>query len=316
MAGFDLSRSAITLLLLIIVLLWSTGAGAGPPPTTKTQKPETEEQEQEAPEEGPAAEAEAAADDEAEATEEAEAADEVEAADDTESPATDSGILDVPDQSMAERVAADDSLMMLDSETGEPTDTPSLVEAARAERERRQTSDRPAIVITNKNLAEYATGDLTTSDTPETVDVEAPAGGTPEATELAEDEAYWRRRAREIRIEWREAVEAIPEAESRVAELRMDFYAEDDGFYRDQEIKPAWDKALRDLDEARLMAVEMEKELGLFLEAGRRAGALPGWLREGIELEPVLEEKTPGFQTFEPVEPVVIDGVEGGGAHR
>jgi sporulation-control protein spo0M len=95
----------------------------------------------------------------------------------------------------------------------------------------------------------------------------------------------------------------------------MAFYREDDGFYRDQEIKPAWDKSLRDLDEARLMAVEMEKELELFLEAGRRAGALPGWLREGIELEPQLdEEQQPGFQTFEPVEPVVIDG--DGGTHR
>jgi len=303
MAGFDMSRSAITLLLLTIVLCWSAGAGAGPPITTKTQKPETEEQQQEAPDEDAEAEPEVAADDEAEA------------ADETDSPATDPYTLEVPEQSMAERVAADDSLMMLDTELGEPTETPTLVEAARAERERRQIADQPAIIITNKNLAEYATGELTISDTPETVDVEAPVGRSPEEIELAEDEAYWRRRAREIRIEWRQAVESIPEAESRVAELRMAFYQEDDGFYRDQEIKPAWDRALRDLDEARVMAVEMEKELELFLEAGRRAGALPGWLREGIELEPQLdEEHPPGIQTFEPVEPVVIDGVGDGGA--
>ncbi|MGB6335396.1 MAG: hypothetical protein WBG96_07265 [Thermoanaerobaculia bacterium] len=295
MAGFDLSRSAITLLLLTIVLLWSAGAGAGPPTTTKTQRPETEEQEQQAPEEEPAAEPEAADDDEPEAA--------------------DAYALEESDQSMAERVAADDSLMMLETDLGEQTEIPTLVEAARAERERRQISDQPAIVITNKNLAEYATGELTISDTPETVDVEAPAGRSQEETELAEDEAYWRRRAREIRIEWREAVEGIPEAEGRVAELRMAFYREDDGFYRDQEIKPAWDKALRDLDEARRLAVEMEKELELFLDSGRRAGALPGWLREGIELEPQLDdERQPGIQTFEPVEPVVIDEVGGGGA--
>jgi hypothetical protein len=309
MAGFELPRSAITLLLLIVVLLWSAGAGAGPPTTTKTKQPETEEQEQE--QEAPEAEPEAPAEDESEATDEAEAA-----AEETNSGAIDASTLEDPDQSMAERVAADDSLMMLDSQTGEPTETPTLVEAARAERERRQTSDQPAIVITNKNLAEFATGELTISDAPETEDVEAAAGVSPAAIELAEDEAYWRRRAREIRIEWREAVESIPEAESRVAELRMAFYREDDGFYRDQEIKPAWDKALRDLDEARLQAVEKEKELELFLESGRRSGALPGWLREGIELEPVMEEKTPGLQTFEPVEPVVIDEDGGGGARR
>jgi len=307
MAGFELSRSAITLLLLIVVLLWSAGAGAGPPTTTKTKKPETEEQEQE--QEAPEAEPEAPAEDESEATNEAEAA-----AEESNSGAIDASTFEDPDQSMADRVAADDSLMMLDSQTGEPTETPTLVEAARAERERRQTSDQPAIVITNKNLAEFATGDLTISDAPETVDVEAAAGASPAEIELAEDEAYWRRRAREIRIEWREAVESIPEAESRVAELRMAFYREDDGFYRDQEIKPAWDRALRDLDEARLEAVEKEKELELFLESGRQAGALPGWLREGIELEPVLEEKTQEeLRTFEPVEPVVIDGDGGGG---
>ena len=49
MAGFDISRSAITLLLLVTVFLWSAGAVAGPPTTTKTEKPEeTEEVEEEA----------------------------------------------------------------------------------------------------------------------------------------------------------------------------------------------------------------------------------------------------------------------------
>jgi hypothetical protein len=304
MAGFDSSRSAITLLVIMVVLLWSAGAVAGPPTTTKTEKQETEQEEQEAPEEDPAAQPE-------DSEESEEAVEEAEDVNETDPPATVPGTIQVPEQSIAEQVAADDSLIMLDSDSEEPTGSPSLVEAARAERERRQTGDQPAIVITNKNLAEYATGDLTVSDAPETVDVEPAPGATQEAKELAEDEAYWRRRAREIRIQWRDAVESIPEAESRVAELRMAFYREDDGFYRDQEIKPAWDRALRELDEARLMAEEMEKELDLFLEAGRQAGALPGWLREGIELEPQMEEETQGFQTFEPVEPVVID--EGGG---
>jgi hypothetical protein len=185
------------------------------------------------------------------------------------------------------------------------------------ERERRQTGDQPAIVITNKNLGEYATGELTLMEGLETEDVEAPPDGSPEEIELAEDEAYWRRRAREIRIEWRTAVESIPDAESRVAELRMQFYREDDGFYRDQEIKPAWDRALRDLEEARRSAVEKERELENFLEAGRRAGALPGWLREGIELEPEAGNKsTPDLQTFEPVEPLVVDEGGGGGGDR
>jgi hypothetical protein len=290
MAGLDLSRSAITLLLLSVVFLWSAGAVAGPPTTTKTEKPETEEEEQEAPEAEPAAEPETPAEEEVDTDEETEPA----------APASDT--IEVSEQSMAEQVAADDSLIMVEPAGGEQAAAPSLVEAARAERERRQIKDQPAIVITNQNLAEYATGELTISDTPETVDVEAPGGLGQEG-----------RRAREIRIQWRDAVESIPEAEGRVADLRMAFYREDDGFYRDQEIKPAWDKALRDLDEARELAVVMEKELEVFLEAGRQAGALPGWLREGIELEPVMEEESPSFQTFEPVEPVVIDDPPDGG---
>ena len=46
-----------------------------------------------------------------------------------------------------------------------------------------------------------------------------------------------------------------------------------------------------------------QEELAQFLEEGREAGALPGWLREGIDLEPEpLVEAEP---TAEPSEPVI-----------
>src|SRR4029078_9636142 len=76
------------------------------------------------------------------------------------------------------------------------------------------------------------------------------------------------------------------ELEARAASLRTRFYAQDDPYVRDGEIKPAWDPARESLDEAKERARSLEDQLGAVLEEGRQAGALPGWLRDGIELEP------------------------------
>jgi hypothetical protein len=100
------------------------------------------------------------------------------------------------------------------------------------------------------------------------------------------DERFWRDRVRGLRQQWAAAVDSIGELEARAASLRTRFYAQDDPYVRDGEIKPAWDKALENLDEARHRARSLEDQLGAVLEEGRQAGALPGWLRDGIELEP------------------------------
>jgi len=140
-----------------------------------------------------------------------------------------------------------------------------------------------------------------------------PAGGEEEKQEQGEE--YWRRRGLEIRMAWRDEVDSIEELEKEVFMLRQRFYAEDDPFYRDGQVKPAWDQALEQLEDARVGAKEREAELQEFLEEGRKAGALPGWMREGIELEPhPPDELEPGeqIQGHEPREPVVIEVQEGG----
>jgi hypothetical protein len=180
----------------------------------------------------------------------------------------------------------------------------SLGDASRAERERRQAAGKPAVVITDKNLAEYATGQLTTAE-PGTA---AAAEPTAAPAHAGRGEEYWRGRGLEIRRRWREAVDRVSELEAEAARLRTRFYAEDDPYVRDGQVKPQWDRALERLEESRAAAESAEAELETFLEEGQRAGALQGWLEEGADLEPPPAAPERRSAT-EPGEPDVIEPV-------
>jgi hypothetical protein len=167
-------------------------------------------------------------------------------------------------------------------EGGADSGAQGLVAAAAAERERRRTAPASVVVINNKNLAQHATGKLTVSGVAPSTTAAPPA-----ATDTTKDETYWRERVRGLREQWAAAVDSIGELEARAAGLRTRFYAEDDPYVRDGQIKPAWDRALEQLETSRESARSLEDRLAATLEEGRQAGALPGWLRDGIELEPI-----------------------------
>jgi hypothetical protein len=169
-------------------------------------------------------------------------------------------------------------------EGGSASGEQSLVAAAAAERERRRTAPPPTLVVNDKNLAEHATGKLTVSQGSGAAAAPTTAARQTEAP--VKDEQYWRDRVRGLRERWGAAVDSIGELEAKASSLRTRFYAQDDPYIRDGEIKPAWDKSLEDLDEARHRARSLEDQLAVALEEGRQGGALPGWLRDGIELEP------------------------------
>ena len=166
----------------------------------------------------------------------------------------------------------------------------SLVEAAREERDRRAQAGKPVAVIDNQNLADFSRGQKLTvaenTSAPETSAVAA-------AAEAARDEAYWRERGLKIRRQWREAYDSISELETKAGELRQRFYAADDPYLRDSRIKPEWDHALEELDAARRLVERSELDLERYLEEGRLAGAFPGWLRDGTELEPAHSPRKP-----------------------
>lgn len=218
-------------------------------------------------------------------------------------PAPPTAVADEPEPRASE--SDDDTVVMIDTGAKDVTNRPpTLAEAARAERDRRDVADPTDIVITDKTLEKYATGQLTLAN-PSPADQAQAQQASELQKKMAEREAYWRGRALEIRQAWRDAYDQIPVLEEKVFQLRQDFFREDDGFYRDGEIKPAWDRAIEQLEEAHREVEARQKELTLFLEEGRETGALPGWLREGFDLEPqprVREEPT-----AEPGEPVIYE---------
>jgi hypothetical protein len=178
----------------------------------------------------------------------------------------------------------------------------SLVEAARAERERRAQSGPPVAVITDKNVSK-STGQLTIADPKKT----APSAADAAALKTIRDEQYWRDRAVDIRTRLRKATDRVEELELAATGWRRRFYSEEDPYFRDSKIKPEWDRVLGQLEETRTEVGDTRKELEDFLEEGRRAGALPGWLREGGELEPEEEKPQSGPGTADPDEPQIYD---------
>ena len=205
---------------------------------------------------------------------------------------------------------SDPSLIVVDTADYDPDAQLSLAQAAKAERERKSEAAPPRIVINNKTIHRYAKGgQLTVADPKKkTVPPQSaqPAAGATAATAgpapavpVQRDEKYWRGRAFDIRQRWHRAADRIKELEDDVALLRRRFYAEDDPYVRDGQIKPAWDRALDELRESRTAVQAAKKELTDFLDEGRTAGALPGWLREGVDLEPKEEKPVDPTQPIE-----------------
>lgn len=195
------------------------------------------------------------------------------------------------------------STVVLDSGGETATSNRSLADSARAAREQRAHAAPPAHVITDKNIKQYAAkGQITVAVPGKKAET---AAGT-EETPAVRDEQYWRSRALEIRLRWRKAADDVEELEQSAAGWRRRFYAENDPYVRSGQIKPEWDRVLDRLEEAREEVEASKTELAELLEEGRTAGALPGWLREGVDEEPKEEpEPSNEHKVIEPpkVEP-------------
>ncbi|HTQ79962.1 MAG TPA: hypothetical protein VMM92_08200 [Thermoanaerobaculia bacterium] len=198
--------------------------------------------------------------------------------------------------------AKDGKVVVVDPGVDSSHSSETLAEAARAERERRAQSGAPVMVITNKTLA-HSKGQLTYA-TPAPAPAKAKAGesakeaspqvgSNPQDKTAQHDEAYWRKRGLDIRQRWRLAADEIHKLEQDVADWRRRFYSEDDPAIRDSRIKPEWDRALDRLQHKKEDVEAAQRDLELYMEEGRRSGALPGWLREGADLEPAPPSPPP-----------------------
>jgi hypothetical protein len=161
-----------------------------------------------------------------------------------------------------------------------PGDGQSLGQIVRDSRKPR--GSRTPVAITNKTLVtDPKKGRLTTASprptpTPGAASEEARPAPAPDQ----EAEAYWRERMHSARALVEELSERVRQFEQQSKKLESDFYSWDDGQYRDGVIKPAWDKKREELETARRDLEQAEKDLAELPEKARKAGALPGWLRE------------------------------------
>lgn len=182
--------------------------------------------------------------------------------------------------------------------TGAPSS--SLAEVAARTRLR---APQGGITITNDNLKALA-GDVeltsASGGSPQ-------AAGTPEAAGVFRDRAgaseaasqrLWQQRYQRARGYLRHLEDEESRLSREVERLKAEFYALDDPFRRDGEIKPAWDKALAKLTDTRARLAESRALPDEVLQAGLKAGALPGWFRGLPEPAPVssppeLESRVP-----------------------
>lgn len=151
----------------------------------------------------------------------------------------------------------------------------------------RETAKSGPLRITNDSLVtDTAKGRVSTSQRPPAATPDpsrTPSPAAPPAVapgDSGQGEAFWREEARRLRERVAELREAITRLEADTRRLEADYYAWDDGAYRDRVIKPSWDKAREELATARLALPVAERELADLADRARRAGALPGWLRE------------------------------------
>jgi predicted RNase H-like nuclease (RuvC/YqgF family) len=159
----------------------------------------------------------------------------------------------------------------------------SLADAVRAASAGRKKEAKGRIAITNQTLVtDPRKGKLTTASprppapTPAAVREEV----TPTPAPAEEAEAYWRDRMHTAKARVEELQDRVRRFEQESKKLENDFYSWDDGQYRDGVIKPAWDRKREELETARRDLQQAEKDVADLPEKARKAGALPGWLRE------------------------------------
>ncbi len=168
-----------------------------------------------------------------------------------------------------------------------------VVHAARESREG-QPPEKSGVTIDNRSLVKGAEkGRVSTSkpvpsharpvapaSTPVPSAPAAAAGAASDGSATGGTEAEWRQRAAQARKRVADDKSRVAELDAATKKLENDFYAWDDGQYRDRVIKPAWDRSRSDLETAKEQLAEAEKDLADLPESARKAGALPGWIRE------------------------------------
>jgi hypothetical protein len=139
-------------------------------------------------------------------------------------------------------------------------------------------------LVTNPDKGRVSTSRIAPASTPHPPAAASGAAPTPAAVAdgslTGGTEAEWRETARKARKRVEDGKLRVEELTAAAKKLENDFYAWDDGQYRDRVIKPSWDRTRAELDQAKIELSEAEKDLADLPERARKAGAYPGWIRE------------------------------------
>jgi hypothetical protein len=178
----------------------------------------------------------------------------------------------------------------------EPTPTPTprpatgqtltdIAKDTKLKTERGDTS-KDSIVISNENLAEYASkGAVTEAKPGKNYQARGPnAAGIqmvdPATLEADRRKLYWQ----QMYVQQLSIVSSlerqIEQLDRDIPGLWNDFYARDDPAYRDGVIKPRLDQSLNRRDELEAQLAAERPKLQQIRENARRDGAEPGWFRE------------------------------------
>ena len=161
----------------------------------------------------------------------------------------------------------------------------AVVKAARKERERRAKLTIGK-VYTNKDVQEFVAKNPTPvkegmePETQSQPSEETDAADLEDVTrDLEQSEKYWRTRYREVSGRLQGAEKAVRQLQKEVDDLTRAFYVLSDAEQKGNMEYQRTEK-LNDLQQAKRELEDAQTDMDNLEEEARKAGALPGWLRE------------------------------------
>jgi hypothetical protein len=154
----------------------------------------------------------------------------------------------------------------------------SLGDVAKKEEQRRKAVPKAGKVYTNDDLG---AAPAAAPQPPPAAAAPAPgpqAKPEEKADDPKKDEAHWRARVAQTRLNLDRAKTFHDALQTRINSLSSDFAARDDPAQRSV-VAADRQKALAELERVRKEIADLEKELRDIEDEARRAGVPPGWLR-------------------------------------
>ncbi len=156
--------------------------------------------------------------------------------------------------------------------------TPSLVELAQKEQERRRAIKAAGKVYSDKDLPKSATPAVASTVPPGPTVIPAEPKPTEAKPDDQKDEAWWRGRIGQAREAQRRAEVFAEALQSRINALATDMVNRDDPYQR-AKIGDDRQKALAELQRVTNEIEQSKKEIADIEEEARKANVPPGWLR-------------------------------------